>query len=183
MNSTIPILSLALVGLFAQIGTMTYAKESKWRQIVLLSSTREDVEKLLGRPQYEGYYTSFRVEGGVLSVEYYPFDFCTSPDAYLKVRHWTVVEMTYEPDNPPMLAELKLDLKKFRKTRESPHVPELITYVNDKDGVAYTFQADRSLNDVRYFPASRYSSLRCKKQTANRPNLISRYDGSRRRIG
>lgn len=150
---------------------MTYAKESKWRQIVLLRSTRDDVERLLGQPRYEGYYASFKVEGGVLSVEYYPFDFCTSADAYLKVRRWTVVEMTYEPDIPPTLAELKLDLKKFRKTRESPHVPELITYIHDQEGVGYTFQADGTLNDVRYFPARRYDALRCKKRTANRPRI------------
>ena len=171
MNTTIPTLVLSLVSLFAQIGTLTFAKESKWRQIVLMRSTRDDVERLLGQPRYEGYYTSFKVEDGMLDVEYYPFDFCTSPDAYLKVRRWTVVRMTYEPDNPPTLAELKLDLKKFRKTRESPHVPELITYINDKDGVAYTFQADGTLNDVRYFPARRYDALRCKKKTANRRKI------------
>ena len=105
----------------------------------------------------------------MLSLEYYPFDVCTSPDAYLKVRRWTVVEMTYEPDNPPTLAELKLDLKKFRKVRESPHVPELVTYISDKDGVAYTFQADNTLNDIRYFPAKRYEALRCKNRKANSP--------------
>jgi hypothetical protein len=161
MNPTTLTLVFSLVTLFAQIGTMSYAKESKWRQIVLLRSTRDDVERLLGRPQYEGYYTSFKVEDGMLGVEYYPLDFCTSQDGYLKVRRWTVVEMTYEPDNPPSLANLKLDLKKFRKTRESPDAPDLITYINDESGVAYTFQADGTLSDVRYFPAKRYAALRC----------------------
>src|SRR6185436_8614442 len=158
MNPTTLIFVISLLSLFAQIGTMSYAKESKWRQIVLLRSTRDDVERLLGRPRYEGYYTSIKVEDGVLSIEYYPFDLCMSHDAYLKVPRWTVVEITYEPDNPPTLADLKLDLKKFRKTRESPHVPELITYINDVAGVAYTFQADGTLNDVRYFPAKRFDS-------------------------
>lgn len=76
MNPTIPILFLLLAGLLAQFATMTFPRKAKWQQIILLRSTREDVERLLGRPQYEGYYTSFKVDGGVLSVEYYPFDFC-----------------------------------------------------------------------------------------------------------
>lgn len=92
MNQTIPTLVFLLVGLFAQIGTLSYAKEPKWRQIVLLRSTRDDVERLLGQPRYEGYYTSFKVEGGQLSIEYNPLDFCTSSDAYLKVRRWTDVK-------------------------------------------------------------------------------------------
>jgi hypothetical protein len=129
------------------------------------------VVRLLGQSQYEGYYTSYRVEGGVLSIEYYPFRFCTSTDSYLKVQQWTVVEMTYEPDNSPTFGELKLDLKRFRKVRENPHVPELITYIDDEDGVAYTFQADDTLNDVRYFPARRYDALHCKKRKTTRLKL------------
>src|ERR1044072_4221934 len=99
MNTTIPILLLSLVGLIAQIGTMTDAKECNWLKIVPLHSSRDDVERVLGRSEFEGYYASFKVEGGLLNVEYSPFDFCTSSDAYLRVRRWTVVEMTYEPDN------------------------------------------------------------------------------------
>ena len=40
--------------------------------------------------------------------------------------------------NPPRFADLKLDLKKFRKARESPDVPDMISYENDEDGVDYT---------------------------------------------
>jgi hypothetical protein len=85
MSPTIPILVLSLIGLFAQVGTKTVGTKSKWQQISLMRSTRDDVERLLGKPQYEGYYKSFRVEDGVLDIEYYPFDFSTSPDSYLRV--------------------------------------------------------------------------------------------------
>ena len=167
MISLIPLL-VSLIGFFVLAEEDNVPTELQWQKIVLMRSTRDDVERLLGRPRYEGYYTSFKVEDGVLSIEYYPFDLCMSHDAYLKVPRWTVVEITYEPDNPPTLADLKLDLKKFRKTRESPHVPELITYINDVAGVAYTFQADGTLNDVRYFPAKRFDSLRCNKKNRSR---------------
>lgn len=168
MSPTIPILVLSLVGLFTQVGTKTVGTKSKWHQISLMRSTRDDVERLLGNPKYPGHYTSYRVEGGVLSVEYYPFDFCTSPDSFLNVPQWTVVEMTYEPDISPTLRELKLELKRFRKVRESPHVPEMITYIDDENGVAYTFQPDNTLNDVRYFATRRYDALKCKKTKTNR---------------
>lgn len=168
MSPTIPILVLSLAGLFTQFDTKSLGTKPKWQQIVVMRSTREDVVRLLGQSKYEGSYTSYKVEDGVLSIEYYPFHFCTSTNSYLKVQQWTVVGMTYEPDNPPTLGELKLDLKRFRKLRESPHVPELITYIDDEDGVAYTFQADNTLNDVRYFPARRYDALHCKRRKTKR---------------
>ena len=76
-----------------------------------------------------------------------------------------MVEITYEPDDPPKLVDLKLDLRKFRKQKESS---ELISYVSDEEGVDYTFQADNTLNDVRYFPGRRYDSLRCKQAKGSR---------------
>lgn len=168
MSPIILTLILSLIGLFAPVATNTVATEPRWRQIVLMRSTREDVERLLGRSKYRGYGAFYKVEDGRVHVKYYPFKYCESrPGADLRVRRWTVVEVTHEPDNPPTLADLKLDPKKFRTVRESPHVPDIISYINDDEGVAYTFQADDTLNDVRYFPARRYEALRCKKATAN----------------
>jgi hypothetical protein len=171
MSPIILTLILSLSGLFAPVaGNNTVVTEPKWRQIVLMRSTRDYVERLLGRSQYRGYSASYRVEDGMLFVQYYPFNFCAYPGADLRVRRWTVVEITHEPDNPPKLADLNLDLKKFRKVRESPDAPDLISYVNDEDGVDHTFQDDE-LIDVRYFPARRYDALRCKKATANRRKI------------
>lgn len=172
MSPTVVTLILSLIGFCAPVARHNTVKEPNWRQIILMRSTREDVERLLGRSKNRGFFASYRMEDGTLDVEYYPFNFCTpAPDADLKVRRWTVVEITYVPDNAPTLADLKLDLKKFRKVRESVHVPELVSYINDEEGVDYTFQADDTLNDVRYFPARRYEALRCKKATANRRKI------------
>ena len=173
MSPIILTLILSLSGLFAPVaGNNTVVTEPRWRQIVLMRSTRDYVERLLGRSQYRGYSASYKVEDGTLHVEYYPFNFCAShPGADLRVRRWTVVEITHEPDNPSKLADLNLDLKKFRKVRESPDAPELISYINDEDGVDYTFQADDTLSSVRYFPTRRYDALRCKKATGNRRKI------------
>src|SRR6266550_3062525 len=99
MSPTVVTLILSLIGSCAPVARHNIAKEPKWRQIILMRSTHEDVEKLLGPAKSRGFLASHRVEDGTLRVEYYPFDFCTpAPDADLRVPQWTVVEMTYEPD-------------------------------------------------------------------------------------
>ena len=154
MSHIISALVLSLVCVCAPVTNDNGIKKLKWRHIILMRSTRDDVERLLGRSKYRGYSASYKVEDGTLQVEYYPFNFCESqPGAYLRVPQWTVVEITHVPDSPPKFANLKLDLKKFRKVRESVHAPELISYVN----------ADKELNDIRYFPGRRFDYLRCKK--------------------
>ncbi len=77
----------------------------------------------------------------------------------------------YEPDNPPKLSALKLDFKKFRKVRESVHVPELITYRNNEEGVKYTFQADKTLDNITYFPGRHFERLRCKAGSTKRDRI------------
>jgi len=168
MASPILTLMISLTFLFAQVARNDSPAQPKWRKIVLMHSTREDVEKLLGQSQYRGFNASYTVEDGTLRVVYYPFNQCTEPDADLRVPQWTVVELTYEPDNPTRLADLHLDLKKFRKKRESFDVPDLISYVNNKEGVDYTFQADNTLSSIRYFAGKPYDYLRCQKAPKSR---------------
>ena len=163
MSLIIPTLILSIIILFAQGARNDSLGEPKWRRIVLMHSTREDVERLLGQSQYRGFNASYTVEDGTLRVVYYPFNRCSEPGADLRVPQWTVVEMTYEPAKPPRLTDLHLNLKKFRKQRESPHVPDLISYINNQAGVDYTFEADNTLSSVRYFPSKRYDGLRCTK--------------------
>ena len=55
----------------------------------------------------------------------------------------------------------KSDFEKFRMVRESVHAPELVSYLNDEEGVDYTFQADETLDSIRYFPGRRFDWLRC----------------------
>lgn len=166
MTPLVLTLMLTFVALFAQAGS-TAAPPPKWKQIRLMRSTRNDVEKLLGRSKYRGYSALYDLEDGVLHIEYYPFNSCTQTGADLRVRRWTVVEIIFEPDNPAKLADLNLDLKKFRQVKESPDVPDLVSYLHEEDGVDYTFDTnDNTLNNVRYFPGKRYDRLRCKKSRA-----------------
>jgi|SRR4030095_3314308 hypothetical protein len=163
MNAALVTLILTLTGFWAPLASHNIATEPKWWQIIVMRSTRKDVERLLGRSKKRGFLASYRVEDGTIDVEYYPFHFCTPvPDADIRVRRWTVVQITYVPDNSPKLSSLKVDLKKFRKVRESVHAPELVSYLNDEEGVDYTFQADETLDSIRYFPGRHFDTLRCK---------------------
>ncbi len=165
MNLFVIVLALAVAGLPGQQAGKTAAPVPKWKQIHLMRSTRTNVERLLGRSKYRGYSAVYNVDDGVVHIEYYPFNSCTQAGADLRLRRWTVVEIIYEPDNPVKLGELKLDLTKFRRVKESPDVPDLISYVNDEEGIDYTFDSnDDTLNNVRYFPGKRHDGLRCKKE-------------------
>lgn len=145
-------------------------QEPKWKQIVVLKSTRADVERLLGKSKYQGYDASYDLEEGYLFIEYTAFNFCENGKSFgWKVSEWTVIEVTYRPHDPPQLSSLNLNLTRFRKERENPCCPDLITYINDDDGVAYTVDSDGTLNDIRYFPPSRYNNLRCPGQSEEKP--------------
>ena len=138
------------------------SEESDWKRIAVLRFTRPDVERLLGKSEDQGHGVYYPLKEGSLYIEYSE-GFC-QPEQYAgwNVPEWTVVEVTYNPfKNPPRLSSMNLNLATFRQVRESPDVPDLITYIKDDEGVAYTFEPDGELHDIRYFPSSHYNNLRC----------------------
>jgi hypothetical protein len=139
-------------------------KEDKWRQIAVLQSTRSDVERLFGKSKYEGYSVAYDLEEGRLDVEYSGFNFCAQGQgAGWNVSEWTVVEVTYHFNKPPRFSSMNLDLTRFKKVRESPHSPDMISYVNNGEGIAYVVSSEGELIEIRYFPPVQYNNLRCRK--------------------
>lgn len=128
-------------------------KEPKWQQIIVLQSTRADVERLLGKSADQGFLAIYPIEAGSITVEY-SLGLCGSGQAgEWNVPEWTVVGVTYTPfNNPPKLSSFDLDLTKFKTERESPCVPDMVSYVSDSEGVAYTVESDGTVHDIRYFP-------------------------------
>jgi hypothetical protein len=159
---------LVLLGA-AVIGSVraSQSPDTDWKhKIVLFRSTKADVENLLGKPVGENYGVTYKLKDGILYLDYYEFDRCKARyglKADWNLPEWTVTEIKYLPNELPKLSDLHLDLQKFRKAHESPEVPQLISYVNDEEGVDYTFSDDGKLNSVRYFPGSRYNTFRCRK--------------------
>jgi len=144
------------------------SQEATWKQkVLLLQSTRADVEKLFGKPIGKYYDVTYNLGQGTLYIEYYDFDRCKPSHGYdgeWNLPEWTVTEIRYRPDHPPTFASLHLDLSKLRKLHLNPGVPDVVSYVNDEEGVEYTVESDGRLNNVRYFPGSRYERFRCPKK-------------------
>ena len=137
-----------------------------WRQkILLLQSTRGDVEKLFGRPIGERNGGTYKLKDGILYVDYYEFDYCKPRDEFhtdWNVPEWTVIEIEFLPDRQRTVASLHLNLKPLRTAHLNPDLPDFLSYIDDTDGIEYTVdESTHTLNSVRYFPGSRHDALRC----------------------
>jgi hypothetical protein len=148
-------------------GAVQFEKTLWSKKVLLLQSTRADVEKLFGKPIGQHYDVTYDLVDGTLYIEYYGNDHCTPRyglAADWDIPEWTVTEITYRPHRPPKFDASKLNLKAFQKARLNPEVPDLVSYVNDQQGVEYTVELNGTLNNVRYFPGSSYDRLRCPKK-------------------
>jgi hypothetical protein len=140
------------------------AQNDRWKKIVIFHSTRAEVAKMMGKGKEHASIVYYPVKEGGLHIEY--SDGRCGPGQYRgwKVPEGTVIELIHTPFNSPLeFSSLHLDLSKFRISRESPDVPELITYSEDDEGIAYTVQLDGTVSEVRYFPTTQYERLRCSK--------------------
>jgi len=158
------LLSSATASHFSLLTRMGVAQNNRWKEIVILRSTRADVEKMMGKGEERASIVYYPIKEGSLHIEY--SDGHCRPGQYRgwKVPEGTVIELTYTPfNNPPLLSSLHLDLSRFRITRESPDVPDLITYIKDDDGIAYTVQLDGTVSEIRYFPSTQYDKLQCSR--------------------
>lgn len=148
--------------------------QDKWKKIVVLQSTREDVERLFGKPKSDSHLPVYDLEGGRLQIDYNIFhnceggDFCkTGDDCGWLVPAWTVLEVSYSPDPLPKFSSLNLNLTRFEKDFDThSHV----IYTSNEEGVAYTvFRPRGTLSSIRYFPSSRFNYLRCPKKSKETP--------------
>lgn len=165
---TICLVAMALVGASVESqGRLNLPpQDGAWREIQLLRSKPADVEKLLGQPsRSSGYVRLYSLQNYELWINYYPFDHCRPSYGKIgewNIPEWTVTEVFYVPAGAVAFSSLKVNTKEFRKAHESPHVPDMISYVNDREGVDYTLDSDgQTLHSIRYFPSLRYQRLRC----------------------
>lgn len=125
-----------------------YAKG--WRGIVPLHSTRADVEKLLGPPS-GGLYnldneTVFFVYSGEPCADNIPYGFNVPPD--------TVWEIHVKPKDRRTIADLKLDLSKYRKAADS-YIPAINYYENSVEGIIIeTLLCGDRVTEITHRPAS-----------------------------
>lgn len=141
-----------------------------WRGITPLKSTREDVEKILGKPEASSvgkHAAGYRIAEGSVSIVY-----STGLCSVNSLHGWDVAELTvisiyYKPDysHSQKLANLRLDPKKFEK-RADPGSINLVDYTNAVYGLGYTIDStDDSVWSISYFPESKYRNLLCAKKS------------------
>jgi len=158
--------AIGLILTSSNLGTAQYENRLWKQKILLLQSTRADVEKVLGKPSSgQDYLVTYNLNDGILYLEYNLFDHCKPRDgvnADLSVAEWTVTEVEFLPNRKTTVASLHLNLKHLRMAHLSPETPQLLSYIDDKEGIEYTVnESSHTLNSVRYFPGSRHDALRC----------------------
>jgi len=65
--------------------------------------------------------------------------------ANLNLPEWTVTEIEHRPDHQHSLASLHLNVRRFRKAHLNPEVPNLVSYVDDEEGIEYTVDSKATL--------------------------------------
>jgi hypothetical protein len=165
VKSALFIFAIPLFVMSATLRTPQF-EEKLWKQkIMLLQSTRTDVEKVFGKPIGQNYGVTYKLKDGILYLDYYDFDHCKSQDGYQadwNVPEWTVTEIEFLPDRKTTVASLHLNLKQLRMAHLNPETPQLLSYIDDKEGIEYTVnESSHTLNSIRYFPGSRHDGLRC----------------------
>lgn len=169
MKSAVLLFVFCLIVVSSTSGTTQYDK-TLWKQkVLLLQSTRADVEKRFGQPSSgQGYLAGYKLKDGTLDIEYYPFDHCTpwhNVPADLNIPEWTVTKIDFRPDDQPKVTSLHLNLSDLRKAHMNPDLPDFVSYFEDQEGIEYTIdEHTHRLNSVRYFPGSRYDGSRCTKK-------------------
>ncbi|MCM3874745.1 MAG: hypothetical protein ND895_28965 [Pyrinomonadaceae bacterium] len=145
---------------FSLLFSTTNPQTKGWRGIVPLQSAKADVELILGLPSKEaGHYAFYQFSNEVVTI-WYAVETCDSRGGRgWKVARGTVVEITVSPTRALNVAELKLDLSKFKK-EVNPHFPDESLYRNDKEG--FGVETIREMvTALRYYPSEDQNHLRC----------------------
>lgn len=143
-------------------------KVQGWRGIIPLRSTRADVERLLGRPTApckEGCDYTTENEGVFVRYSVEP---CTKGSANSwRVPRDTVIEMSIYPAVKPRWSDLKLNRRKFTRTKD-PELHGYLIYTNEEKGVTYEVDDQGVVSGIRRFPSIKDDrSLRCAPVTVS----------------
>jgi len=152
-------------------GTVFCQSTNVWRGITPLKSTREDVERILGKPvplsiaRHAGWYET---KDGKVFVLYSTGPCNVNHEHGWNIPELTVISISYYPNTSPRLADIKIDVSKFDKDPD-PGSLNIVSYVNEAAGIG--LDVDSTEDTVRtflYFPESKYDRLMCKNIKAEK---------------
>lgn len=133
-----------------------------WKGILALQSTREEVERILGSPTgscTEVCHYETKTEGVFVR---YSDRRCNSSEATpLNIPSNTVVSVTVYPEVKIRLRDLKLNMRKFKRTND-PELKGYSTYTNLEAGIAYEVSDKGRVLSIEWFgSAQSIQALRC----------------------
>jgi hypothetical protein len=153
-----------ICGTFLFLASAQTSEAKKWRGIVPLHSTRADVERMLGNGS-GACKCSYYLEDIDVYFKYSSGD-CKSGGGW-NVANDTVIDVTVHPHALPRLADLKLDVGRFKITEQS-ELPGIFDYYDEEEG--FLMEVENGMVRAFYYtPASKDIHLRCQRR---RPQQI-----------
>jgi hypothetical protein len=150
------------------------AQSKGWRGIVPLQTGRADVELMLGIPSKQADHHAFYEFSNEVVTIWYAVGRCDNEGGRgWNVPRGTVVEITVSPRKVMKVAELQLELGKFKK-EINDHFPDESLYRNDNEGLGVETIRDK-VTALRYYPSEKQKHLRCiaDKQKKRRHSSIT----------
>lgn len=144
------------------------AQAQGWRGILPLHSTRADVERLLGPPAEsckDGCDYDTKNEGVFVR---YSIGRCADggPNAW-NVPPNTVLSLSINLAKRPRLSELRLNLRRCKKTAD-PELHGYSSYENEDEGDSYAVSDDGRVYSINRFATTKDDrALRCQAESAN----------------
>ncbi|MDQ3804375.1 MAG: hypothetical protein M3416_11155 [Acidobacteriota bacterium] len=130
----------------------------QWRGVTPLRSTREDVERLLGRPLKPG-SPLYETEKESVYIIYSIVPCEEGVEGAWNVPPDTVIRIEVTPKKALHVRDLDLEESKYVKV-EQPHVGGAITYVDEEQGVVIKTRYEEVLA-VHYGPTAKDKHLAC----------------------
>jgi hypothetical protein len=153
---------LLIVVIQIMLGTVSYAKP--WRGIVPLHSTREDVERLLGKPNAK--YGRYEFDKEIAEISY-STGLCVNG---WKVPTGTVIDIVVSPKESLRISDLKLDLSKYERVRD-PKVTSHVYYANRDDGMRYVAYEPEGTTDGKILTTYYESTTEDVRNLYCKPNV------------
>ena len=134
------------------------SRDSGWRGIVPLHSTRGDVERLLG-PGTNECKCAYYLDDVNVFLQYSSGDCKSGGSGGWNIPADTVIRFTVVPKPRPRLSDLKINESKFRRM-ENGHLRDVVRYVNEEQGLLIEVY-EGMVNELVYFPNAKDEHLRC----------------------
>ena len=135
-----------------------------WRGLVPLSSTRADVERVLGKAKTAREFISvYKTIGETVDVLY-----SAGPCMMSAVERWNVpanvvIRIVVRPRTEISVQALNLDRARYPRLQEG-HLDNWVRYMNDEDGVmveTIMYSKNEQVYAITYWPRIKDKSLRC----------------------